>query len=147
MTRRASRPRRCRPASKLRREVLFTNCSGVMYSSLQVGRGLLSSLNTADTSDLVCWELMNEAGRSVFTRLVTYSCRGCNYKLLLHWHNSSYATHMGLAKRGTRQVLISGVVLFPRAMESTIKEPGLTEQAINPSSLDKNNTNIRSASS
>ena len=71
MMRRDSRPLRCRPASKLRKEVLFTNCSGVMYSSLHVGMGLLSSWNTADTSALLCWELMKEAGTSVLTRLVT----------------------------------------------------------------------------
>ena len=42
-----------------------------MYSSLQVGMGLFSSLNTADFSVLVDCELMKEAGTPVFTKLVT----------------------------------------------------------------------------
>ena len=53
----------------------MTNCSGVIYSSLQVGMGLFSSLNTADFSVLVDCELMKEAGTSVFTKPVTCECK------------------------------------------------------------------------
>lgn len=74
MTSLDSSPLLKRPVSRLWRDELFTNCSGVMYSSLQVGMGLLSSLKTAETSVLVCWELMKEAGMSAATRAVTCHC-------------------------------------------------------------------------
>ena len=74
MTSLDSSPLLKRPVSRLCRDVLFTNCSGVMYSSLQVGIGLFSSLKTADTSVRVCWELMKEAGMSADTRAVTCHC-------------------------------------------------------------------------
>ena len=45
-----------------------------MYSSLQEGTGLFSSLNTAETSVLVCCELMNDAGMLDATSAVT--CKG-----------------------------------------------------------------------
>ncbi len=74
MTSLDSSPLLKRPVSRLWRDVLFTNCSGVMYSSLQVGVGLFSSLKTADTSVRVCWELMKEAGMSADTSAVTCHC-------------------------------------------------------------------------